>query len=87
MKMKKKQFAVMVTAVVLLSTFGSASLIMYVLDTDHCIGLLRGKDSVLSKLKSLDDDIEIYTTTITAAELFYGAYRMPNPERRMQEVR
>jgi predicted nucleic acid-binding protein len=87
MKMKKNQFAVMVTAVVLLSTFGSASLIMYVLDTDHCIGLLRGKDSVLSKLKSLDDDIEIYTTTITAAELFYGAYRMPNPERRMQEVR
>ena len=59
---------------------------MYVLDTDHCIELLRGKDSVLSKLKSLDDDIEIYTTTITAAELFYGAYRMPNPEQRMQEV-
>jgi len=59
---------------------------MYVLDTDHCIELLRGRDSVLSKLKSLDDDIEIYTTTITAAELFYGAYRMPNPEQRMQEV-
>ena len=61
---------------------------MYALDTDHCIELLRGKDSVLSKLKSLDDDIEIevYTTTITAAELFYGAYRMPNPEQRMQEV-
>jgi tRNA(fMet)-specific endonuclease VapC len=31
-------------------------------------------------------EIEVYTTTITAAELFYGAYRMPNPEQRMQEV-
>jgi tRNA(fMet)-specific endonuclease VapC len=61
---------------------------MYVLDTDHCVGLLRGNEGVLSKLKSLDDDIEIglYTTTITAAELFYGAYRMPNPEQRIQEV-
>jgi predicted nucleic acid-binding protein len=61
---------------------------MYVLDTDHCIELLRGNDSILSKLGSLGEDIEIevYTTTITAAELFYGAYRMPNPEQRMQEV-
>jgi predicted nucleic acid-binding protein len=39
---------------------------MYVLDTDHCVELLRGNESVLSKLKSLDEDIEIglYTTTI-----------------------
>jgi len=61
---------------------------MYVLDTDHCIELLRGNDGILSKLESLGEDIEIevYTTTITAAELFYGAYRMPNPEQRMQEV-
>jgi tRNA(fMet)-specific endonuclease VapC len=61
---------------------------MYVLDTDHCIELLRGNDGILSKLESLSEDIEIevYTTTITAAELFYGAYRMPNPEQRMQEV-
>jgi len=61
---------------------------MYVLDTDHCIEVLRGNDGILSKLESLGEDIEIevYTTTITAAELFYGAYRMPNPEQRMQEV-
>lgn len=61
---------------------------MYVLDTDHCVELLRGNRGISSKLKSLDEDIEIeiYTSTITAAELFYGAYRMPNPEERMQEI-
>ena len=61
---------------------------MYVLDTDHCIELLRGNEGISFKLESLRDDmgIAIYTTTITAAELFYGVYRMRNPEQRMQEV-
>ncbi len=61
---------------------------MYVLDTDHCIELLRGNDGILSKLESPGEDIEIevYTTTITAAELFYGAYRMPNPEQRINDL-
>ncbi|MGB2842741.1 MAG: type II toxin-antitoxin system VapC family toxin [Halobacteriota archaeon] len=59
---------------------------MYVLDTDHCVELLRENRGVLTKLKSLDMDIEVYTTTITAAELFYGAHRMSNPEQRLGEV-
>ena len=62
--------------------------VLYVLDTDHCIELLRGNEGVLCKLESLgeDSEIEVYTITITAAERFYGVYRMPNPEQRKEEV-
>jgi tRNA(fMet)-specific endonuclease VapC len=59
---------------------------MYVLDTDHCIELLRGNPKVLSKFKSLHKDIALYTTIITIAELLYGAYRLPNPQERLKEV-
>ena len=49
---------------------------MYVLDTDRCIELLRRNEGISFKLGSLTVDIEIvsYTTTITAAELFYKSY-------------
>lgn len=59
---------------------------MYVLDTDHCVELLRGNPKVLSKLKSLSEITDIYTTIITAAELFYGAHRLPKTQQRLQEV-
>ena len=59
---------------------------MYVLDTDHCIELLRGNPKVLSRLKSLSRHAEIHTTIITAAELFYGAHRLPKPQQRLREI-
>jgi tRNA(fMet)-specific endonuclease VapC len=58
-----------------------------VLDTDHCIELLRGQPKVVAKLKAMGEDIEIYTTIITAAELFYGACRSLKIEQNLQEVR
>ena len=59
---------------------------MYVLDTDHCIELLRGNPKIAFKFKSLREDIALYTTIITIAELLYGAYRLPNPQKRLKEV-
>jgi tRNA(fMet)-specific endonuclease VapC len=49
------------------------------LDTDTCIALLRGQQSVIEqRAKSLD---EIVTTWITAAELYYGAAKSSAPEK------
>ena len=59
---------------------------MYVLDTDHCIELLRGNPEIVFKFKSLRRDTVIYTTIVTIAELLYGAYRLPNPQERLKEV-
>jgi len=52
---------------------------MYVLDTDHCVELLRDNPKIVFKFKSLHKDTVLYTTIITIAELLYGAYRLPNP--------
>jgi len=60
---------------------------MYVLDTDHCIEILRGNSKVVAKLKALGEDIEVYTTIISAAELFYGARRSLKPEQSLREVK
>jgi tRNA(fMet)-specific endonuclease VapC len=59
---------------------------MYVLDTDHCIELLRGNPGILSRFRSLRRDAVIYTTIITIAELLYGIYRLPNPQRKLEDV-
>lgn len=49
---------------------------MYVIDTDVAIEYLRGNPEVVEKLKRLD---ELYITTVTIAELYYGAYSSKNP--------
>jgi len=59
---------------------------MYVLDTDHCVELLRGTPKIVFKFKSLRRDTVIYSTIITIAELLYGAYRLPNPQERVKDV-
>lgn len=59
---------------------------MYVLDTDHCIELLRDNPKIVLKFRSLHKDTVLYTTIITIAELLYGAYRLPNPQERLKEV-
>lgn len=51
---------------------------MKVLDTDTCIGILRGNRAVLERRTAETD--EVVTTWITAAELFYGAAKSIAPE-------
>ena len=57
------------------------------LDTDHCIELLRGNPLLVSRLEALSEEAEIYTTIINVAELFYGVKKSPYPDRGLSEVR
>lgn len=50
---------------------------MILLDTDTCIGILRGYDIVLHKRKGCSEGIAV--SFMTAAELYYGAERSRNP--------
>lgn len=51
---------------------------MKVLDSDTCIGILRGHTEVLERsARELD---ELTTTWVTASELFYGAAKSTKPE-------
>jgi tRNA(fMet)-specific endonuclease VapC len=50
-----------------------------VLDTDTCIALLRGNETVIERRAATDD--EVVTTWITAAELRYGAAKSVAPEK------
>jgi len=59
---------------------------MYVLDTDHCVELLRGNPKIVFRFKSLRRDTAIYTTMITIAELLYGTYRLPDPQKRLEDI-
>jgi tRNA(fMet)-specific endonuclease VapC len=49
-----------------------------VLDTDTCIGVLRGHEGVLDRRADETDDVA--TTWINASELFYGAARSHRPD-------
>ena len=51
---------------------------MKVLDSDTCIGILRGRAEVLER-RSAEID-EVATTWVTASELFYGAAKSSKPE-------
>ena len=44
----------------------------YILDSDTVIYFLKGVDSVVNKMATLDV-ANIYTTSINQAELYYGA--------------
>jgi tRNA(fMet)-specific endonuclease VapC len=49
-----------------------------VLDTDTCIAILRGHQTVIDRRAATADDV--VTTWITAAELYYGAAKSRAPE-------
>ncbi len=51
---------------------------MKVLDSDTCIGILRGRSEVLNRRKAELDDV--VTTWVTASELFYGAAKSSKPD-------
>lgn len=50
---------------------------MKLLDTDTCIAILRGNETVLGRRAASTD--EVVTTWITAAELYYGAAKSEQP--------
>lgn len=47
----------------------------YLLDTDACIDILKGRSDVLAKAHSTVP-AKVYVSTITIGELMYGAYKM-----------
>ena len=51
---------------------------MKLLDSDTCIGILRGQEGVLQRRAAEVD--EVATTWVTASELFYGAAKSSKPE-------
>jgi tRNA(fMet)-specific endonuclease VapC len=51
---------------------------MKILDTDTCIAILRGQESVIRRRES--ERALVATTWITAGELFYGAAKSREPD-------
>ncbi|AEA47706.1 type II toxin-antitoxin system VapC family toxin [Archaeoglobus veneficus] len=45
------------------------------LDTDVLIDFLRGDSTAVEKIKKLEEEFELATTTINLFELYYGAYK------------
>jgi len=59
---------------------------MFVLDTDICIYLLRGKaDAAVERLRQVDA-AAVSVTAVTAAELRFGAVHSANPPRNLELV-
>ncbi len=50
---------------------------MRILDTDTCIEILRGNQKVIEMRRNVMD--AVYTTWITASELYYGAAKSSKP--------
>lgn len=50
---------------------------MILFDTDVCIEILRGNETVINKRKASDGTVAI--SFFSAAELFYGAEKSPHP--------
>ena len=59
----------------------------YLFDTDHAVALLRDLPAIRSHLGRLSAEAELYTSVITAAELFYGAASARDAPRRLDEVK
>ena len=58
---------------------------MKVLDTDTCIGLLRGRPEIISRREAVASE-EVVTTWVTAGELFFGASKSIDPEGNARRV-
>ncbi|HLD97501.1 MAG TPA: type II toxin-antitoxin system VapC family toxin [Candidatus Nanoarchaeia archaeon] len=53
---------------------------MYIVDTDVSIEYMKGNFSAIELLESLDD---LHLTTVTIAELFFGAYNSQRPAKNL----
>lgn len=54
-----------------------------ILDSDHCIEILRGRIDFSMRLSS---DPDLFVTTPTVVELWYGGYNSVTPERHFPAV-
>lgn len=54
-----------------------------ILDTDHCIAILRG---TLDAGRHVSANTLLFVTAITVAELVYGAHKSEEPERNLEQV-
>jgi len=57
--------------------------VSYILDTDHCIAILRGRLDVGSRVAP---DSPLYVTAITVSELTYGAHKSERPAENLAQV-
>lgn len=55
-----------------------------ILDTDHCIAILR---RILDVDRHIPPDTTIHITSTTVGELVYGAYKSSRPEHHLEQVR
>ena len=59
---------------------------MVVLDTDLLIALLRGNEEAIEKIKYIEEQGEVYITSITSYELYKGVYLSSNPTKNLIQV-
>jgi tRNA(fMet)-specific endonuclease VapC len=57
---------------------------MILFDTDTCIGILRGNNSIISQRKIHDDEIAVSFMTI--AELYFGAEKSLDPDKNFRLI-
>jgi tRNA(fMet)-specific endonuclease VapC len=57
--------------------------VSYIVETDHCIAILRGK---LDIGRYVAPDTPLYVTAITVSELVYGAYKSDRPAENLAQV-
>jgi len=60
---------------------------MVVLDTDLLIGILRLNEEAIEKIKGIEQqNVDIFTTSITSYELFKGAYLSSNSSKNLLQI-
>lgn len=59
---------------------------MKCVDTNLLVDILRGKDDAEKKMEQLDSEGRQATTVLNSFELFYGAFKSPERERRVKEA-
>ncbi len=64
-----------------------SSLPKYLLDTDTCVFLIRGKESIKSRLEAIPASAQLYTTIINAMELYYGAALFHDPVSEKEKIK
>jgi tRNA(fMet)-specific endonuclease VapC len=55
-----------------------------ILDTDHCVAILRGN---LDVTRHISPETTIHITATTVGELVYGAFKSVRPEHHLDQVR
>jgi len=56
---------------------------VFVLDTDHCIEILRGRLDVTDRISPI---MPLFVTAIGVGELYYGAHKSDRPEHHLKQL-